>query len=105
MAIVNYQPNRMTKHLDDGEYQGVLTELIYNENYDTFWFKIKLQNQIFCTSLSGKSFAMNNFAIQCLNEDGNFDTDSVINMNITFSVENKANGEYSKIKNIIIKSK
>ena len=34
MAIVNFTPQRFIKYLEEGEYQGVLRELSYNEYED-----------------------------------------------------------------------
>lgn len=112
MAIVNFTPQRFIKYLEEGEYQGVLRELSYNEYEDNespnneikkiFWFRIEVNGKLFCSMLSIKSRALNEFAFSCLNEEGQFDTDIALNKSVKFSVMNRAGKEYSRISKIEI---
>lgn len=91
---------KITGHIPQGSYQGVITEESVSFDGKYLWMKIELKDyiEILNISIPINSVLFNQFALCFQDDDGNVDTEDFIDTEIKFTVGDKTIGvvTYSK---------
>ena len=102
--IFSFKPQSFINHLPEGTHEGIIQEISYIENAQMFWFKILVDQSIFTCSFSIQSPLFNNFALQYVDENGNFSTENLIGTNVQFVVKDLGEPEQVRSKVTALKA-
>ena len=100
MAELDFIPRETLSHLEPGSYEGKVIEITIDNKRKSLWFQIDIDEVgVLNTPMSLNSSVLNRFAIHCVNTNGKFDTDLVINKTISIElIDNKiGDNTYSQI--------